>query len=281
MARCLVRRGHCPRRLVRRLRRDRGSRQRQRRRVHAANRRLARRAPGRRNPRQSLARRKVGRDAAGNRLEARAASSGRGRARPLPDFGIRPRTAQFLPDGKRLLLSGTRGNEPIKLYIADVEPENCASSTRGLSARPAPCRRMENRSSPSARTIGPSCIRSTAANRGRSRPTPPATGRRVGAGTDASSTFFRPSAFRRRSGRSISQPGSARSGARSIRRRHRAPRPSSISSFRRTKAATLTTTRASNPNSSSSKVWRPGDSVSRLQARPLRDPRPDRRRRDG
>ncbi len=59
---------------------------------------------------------------------------GAGEPRALPDFGIRPRTAQFLPDGKRLLLSGTRGSEPIKLYIADVETRKLRELPGALGA---------------------------------------------------------------------------------------------------------------------------------------------------
>jgi eukaryotic-like serine/threonine-protein kinase len=61
---------------------------------------------------------------------------GAGEARALPDFGIRPRTAQFLPDGKRLLLSGTRGDEPIKLYLADVDSRNLREVDPGALGAP-------------------------------------------------------------------------------------------------------------------------------------------------
>jgi Tol biopolymer transport system component len=61
---------------------------------------------------------------------------GAGEPRALPDFGIRPRTAQFFPDGKRLLLSGTRGNEPIKLFIADVESRKLSELDPGLLGAP-------------------------------------------------------------------------------------------------------------------------------------------------
>ncbi len=61
---------------------------------------------------------------------------GAGEPRALPDFGIRPRTAQFLPDGKRLLLSGTRGDAPIKLYLADIEKKDLREVDPGALGAP-------------------------------------------------------------------------------------------------------------------------------------------------
>ncbi len=62
---------------------------------------------------------------------------GAGEPRALPDFGIRPRTAQLLPDGRRLLIAGTRGNEQIRLYVADLETGKLREIDRGALGAPS------------------------------------------------------------------------------------------------------------------------------------------------
>ena len=46
---------------------------------------------------------------------------GAGEPRTLPDFGVRVRGAEILPDGKRLLVGGARPKEALRLFLADLE----------------------------------------------------------------------------------------------------------------------------------------------------------------
>jgi Tol biopolymer transport system component len=46
---------------------------------------------------------------------------GAGEARTLPDFGIGVRGAGLFPDGKRLLIAGSRPGEPLRVFIGDLE----------------------------------------------------------------------------------------------------------------------------------------------------------------
>jgi len=44
-----------------------------------------------------------------------------GEPRTLPDFGVRVRGAQLMPDGRRLVLAGARAGQPLRMFVADIE----------------------------------------------------------------------------------------------------------------------------------------------------------------
>jgi eukaryotic-like serine/threonine-protein kinase len=46
--------------------------------------------------------------------------TGPGEARTIPDNGIRPQTAEWFPDGQRILLTGNQSNQPPRTYIEDL-----------------------------------------------------------------------------------------------------------------------------------------------------------------
>jgi eukaryotic-like serine/threonine-protein kinase len=46
---------------------------------------------------------------------------GAGEPRTLPDFGLRVREAKLLPDGKRIFLAGARPNQPLGVFLADID----------------------------------------------------------------------------------------------------------------------------------------------------------------
>jgi Tol biopolymer transport system component len=44
-----------------------------------------------------------------------------GEPRTLPDFGLRVRGAQLLPDGKRVVIAGARADGPLRMYVARID----------------------------------------------------------------------------------------------------------------------------------------------------------------
>ena len=74
----------------------------------------------------------VRRDAAASQLAL--LPTGPGETRTVPTGGVRPISAQWFPDGRRILLNGNEANQPPRTYVVDVAAAGAKPKALGIRA---------------------------------------------------------------------------------------------------------------------------------------------------